>query len=187
MNINDFCRELGKYIGMCNENTCKVFLPLEFRKVFYAKGEVYRYLHRNCIGVDTSLQRYIIQCFTYLIRDLSISIDKTVQFRINVKTYRNIGLSIVAAFDGHKKIFYIITENIYGYGDALEAVDYIAKYITSKTCLDLIKLIRVVYSLNGDNISIKFKCRFDDATLRIVLLNSILLSFFLTSIHIPRV
>jgi len=168
-----------------SDNECYLYLPQVISNVFRDKGEVYRYINSFRVVPNVIELSKAIEELKIAINDFVKRIEKTVQCIIVVKTCYG-GFSIAIVFDGGKKVFYALLNSLYSTNNLDYVVNSVLSFLNCSANMCCLKELKAIYIVNGEKLSFGFRCLFDVFMAKAVILNAILLAFFIANIQILR-
>jgi hypothetical protein len=168
-----------------NESVCCIHVDVEFCRGFRDKREIYRYINEHCKPINAMALDNVIKVVKLKVLKGLEKLSGIAQVVIIAKS-RRIGIPLAIAISSKLKVFYVLTDTLTNCLDVDCAIQTVTTYIARTLGIEKLYELKLQYLWRGESITIKHRCLFNEQTLRVLLLNAILLALFISSLHTPQ-
>ena len=164
---------------------CCLHLELDFSQRFYDKGDVYKYLNESCKPFSDreldALTNFIKSKIVNAIKEFNGAAQATIIVRS-----RKTAIPLAIVSNGKTKTFQVLTEALFNCKDPSCIIEKVMGYILKNFTFDEIFEIKIQIEWGWDNITLRYRCPFNEKVVEAIILNATLLSIFVASSRNPQ-
>jgi hypothetical protein len=164
---------------------CCLHLELDFSQRFYDKGDVYRYLNESCKSFSDreldNLTNFIKSQIVKAFKEFNGAAQATIIVRS-----RKTAIPLAIVSNGKAKTFHVLTEALFNCKDPSCVIEKVMSYILKTFTFDEIFEMKIQIEWGWDNITLRYRCPFNEKVIEAIVLNATLLSIFVASSRNPQ-